>query len=174
MPLSCQSKGLREARRFFAVLALKGLRVSPSFSLDQIGASKAGRGGRQQGNPRAGLSFSGARVRPSPHIQEDSMPRFNKRAPARPHDAEAIAFLQTMVRRDERTGCLLWTGPLMGGGYGRIGFRNQRWTAHRLSYHAHYGPIPKGMLVCHKCDVRACIAIAHLSWVRRKRTRRTC
>ena len=90
------------------------------------------------------------------------MSRLNRRVPARPHDAEAIALLSRTVHRDERTGCLLWTRPQMGRGYGRIGFRNRNWTAHRLSYHAHYGPIPKGLLVCHKCDVRACIAVEHL------------
>ena len=90
------------------------------------------------------------------------MPATTKRARIRPHDAEAIARLRQTARTEERTGCLLWTGPLSRRGYGSVGYRSKRWTPHRLSYFAHYGPIPEGMLVCHKCDVRNCIAIEHL------------
>lgn len=90
------------------------------------------------------------------------MSAVRKRAPVRPRDTVAIACLQKRAQVDKQTGCLLWTGPLTRRGYGSIGYRSKRWTPHRLSYTAHYGPIPEGMLVCHKCDVRNCIAIEHL------------
>jgi hypothetical protein len=57
----------------------------------------------------------------------------------------------------------LWTGALIGAGYGGIGITGRSMAqAHRVSWELHHGPIPAGMWVLHHCDVRTCVNPAHL------------
>ncbi len=59
---------------------------------------------------------------------------------------------------DKSGPCWLWTASCWSGGYGR--FRTH--SAHRFSWELHYGEIPEGMCVLHKCDVRNCVRPCHL------------
>jgi hypothetical protein len=68
----------------------------------------------------------------------------------------------TKVRKTD--GCWLWTGCVGSHGYGEIWSAETagRLTTHRVSWELHHGPIPEGMSVLHRCDVRACVNPAHL------------
>lgn len=61
------------------------------------------------------------------------------------------------------SGCWLWVGGTNGKGYGQLWIDGEpSIMAHRLSWELHNGPIPKGMLVCHKCDTPPCVNPDHL------------
>ena len=64
--------------------------------------------------------------------------------------------------RDTKTGCRLWSGAINDTGYGQIKINNVTKYAHRLSWELINGPIPPGLYICHKCDVRRCINPNHL------------
>lgn len=60
--------------------------------------------------------------------------------------------------------CWLWTGYLSHG-YGEIsrgGREGANAKAHRVAWELFRGEIPAGLMVCHHCDVPACVNPDHL------------
>lgn len=66
------------------------------------------------------------------------------------------------VAFDGANGCWRWFGS-KANGYGRM--RRPAGTAtaaHRISWELHVGPIPPGLVVCHRCDNPECCNPEHL------------
>lgn len=60
-------------------------------------------------------------------------------------------------------GCWLWTGGLQSSGYGHfITYDKSERSAHRFSYKTYVGPIPEGLTIDHKCNVKICVNPEHL------------
>lgn len=67
-------------------------------------------------------------------------------------------FIRTVLFPENRDECWIWSGGKDKDGYGKA-FSGR---AHRYSYEVFRGPIPEGLVVCHSCDVPACVNPSHL------------
>lgn len=66
----------------------------------------------------------------------------------------------------QTSGCWLWDGFVMPGGYGKFAIsRNKNVLAHRWSYETFIGPIPDKLCIDHLCRVRSCVNPTHLEAV---------
>lgn len=66
------------------------------------------------------------------------------------------------VTKDSPDVCWNWHGSISGTGYGKMQFHNKKFSSHRYSWILHFGKIPDGLWVLHKCDNHACCNPNHL------------
>lgn len=62
----------------------------------------------------------------------------------------------------DSAGCWIWQGSTTKGGYGQMKVGGTVRATHRLAYEATKGPIPRGKVIRHTCDVATCCNPAHL------------
>ena len=83
----------------------------------------------------------------------------------RPRGSLFVRFNRYVIRSDDPAVCWEWQGGRFRSGYGALCDEppsRRMLGAHRVSYQLHRGPIPRGLAVLHRCDVRCCVSPWHL------------
>ena len=70
-------------------------------------------------------------------------------------------FHRNISNEDHPNGCWIYQ-RIENTGYGSITIKDKAIAAHRFSFSLYNGEIPKGLYICHRCDVKSCVAPNHL------------
>ena len=75
---------------------------------------------------------------------------------------QVAAIIESRSEAVTESGCWIWMRSTASHGYGDFRLNYKLFLAHRASYEAFVGPIPDGMFVLHRCDVKQCVNPDHL------------
>ena len=75
--------------------------------------------------------------------------------------SQDIARFWSYIKRGPPSKCWPWAGSGTKR-YGSIKLQRRHYRSHRVAWRLAYGPIPRGMCVCHHCDNGMCCNPAHL------------
>lgn len=64
--------------------------------------------------------------------------------------------------RPELSRCWVWKNSTRGMGYGAFWLKDRHQKSNRIAWIIHFGQIPDGQCVCHRCDVPQCVNPEHL------------
>jgi hypothetical protein len=71
--------------------------------------------------------------------------------------------LEAKTVPEPNSGCWLFDGSHHRDGHGCIyGPGNRKLYTHRVAWMLAHGPVPLGLVVCHRCDVHSCVNPDHL------------
>jgi hypothetical protein len=95
-----------------------------------------------------------------PQLTEDEWIEFANRLIAYRTPVSRLSVFWANV--DKSGDCWLWTKGCYWSGYGSFAWKGRSRPTHRIAWEITHGPIPDGLHVLHRCDVRRCVNPAHL------------
>jgi hypothetical protein len=118
--------------------------------------------GKHRQNERAGQKFvASTRLSPQARLLQKGRVMATAKSIPIPEltQAQQERFWSHVLKADGNA-CWLWQAS--GQRYGKIKYSGRFYSSHRMAYHLAHGPIPDGLLVCHKCDNQKCCRPDHL------------